>query len=429
MSVDPWSERVEPEAIARTVVMLRSAGWLDDEVPAVLVHDLPRLRARVEQLQASFPAHALHAAAIKANPVLAILRELCHAGLGLEAASWEEVALAQAAGCAPDRIVFDSPAKTRAELRRSLEQGVRLNLDSLDELQRVAELQPGPRARVGLRINPVIGAGSIAITSVGDRSSRFGVPWPGSAEPLVEPFVAHPWLDGLHVHAGSQGCTIEMLVTAVRRVLELRRAIELRLGEPRIRWLDIGGGLPTDYGRGLETPGLSQYVAALRRELPELFGDELQIVTEFGRALQVGCGFAVSRVEYVKRIDGRRLATIHLGADLLPRTAYLPDDWPHELLVLDADGAPKTGEPEPWTVLGPLCFAGDVVARDRLLPPIEEGDHVVIRDVGGYTIGMWSRHCSRGMPPVLGLSELDQAPVVLRAKESAADIVRFWRGP
>lgn len=425
---DPWQRRLGPERIGATVQALLAGGWLDDRRPAVLVHDLDLMRARAEGLRERFPATALHAVAIKANPVLAILRELVDAGLGLEAASWEEVELARAAGCAPACIVYDSPAKTRTELREALDAGVRLNLDNLDELRRVAELQPPPGAMVGLRINPAVGGGAIASTSVAGRGSRFGVPLPDSPQALVEPLRQHPWLTGLHVHVGSQGCPLPLLTTAVRLALELRQALHERLGYAQIRWIDIGGGLPTDYGQDGDIPHLGQYVDALRQQTPALFTDDVQIVTELGRALQAGCGFAVSRVEYVKEVDGRRLATVHVGADLLLRTAYAPADWPHELLVLDPAGRPRGGSLEPWTIVGPLCFAGDVIARDRPLPPIAEGDLVVVRDTGGYTLGMWSRHCSRGMPEVLGLRGDPPALSLqsLRPRETAQDIVSFW---
>jgi diaminopimelate decarboxylase len=422
---DPW-QRLGPARIEAAVRALLESGRLRDDAPAVLVHDLDLMEARARALVRCFPANALHAVAIKANPVVAILRPLVEAGLGLEAASWEEVELARAAGCPPARIVLDSPAKTRTELHRALALGVRLNLDNLGELARVAELGPPAHAEVGLRLNPAVGSGAIASTSVAARGSRFGVPWPASPEALVPLFEQHPWLVGLHVHVGSQGCPLPLLVEAARLVAELRDALHQRLGRAQIRWIDIGGGLPTDYGRDAAVPSLDEYVDALRREVPSLFRPDVQLVTELGRALQAGCGFAVSRVEYLKEVDGRRLATVHVGADLLPRTAYAPADWPHELLVLDPEGRPRAGEPGPWTVLGPLCFAGDVIARDRPLPAIAEGDLVVVRDTGGYTLGMWSRHCSRGIPEVVGLRGEPPCLHVLRRRETAQDVVRFW---
>lgn len=139
-SADPW-QRLDAARIGAAVRALLAGGWLDDERPAVLVHDLDLVQARARALAAAFPEGALHAVAIKASPVVAILRALVDAGMGLEAASWEEVELARAAGCAPERIVYDSPAKTRTELRRALALGVRLNVDNL------RARPPGPPAR------------------------------------------------------------------------------------------------------------------------------------------------------------------------------------------------------------------------------------------------------------------------------------------
>jgi diaminopimelate decarboxylase len=428
-ALSPWARRVDEARISAAVRAVLAAGHLGDESPAVVLHDLDLLAARLERLVAQFPASALHAVAIKANPVLRILERVVAGGAGLEAASWEEVELARAAGCEPGRIVYDSPAKTTADLARALALGVRINVDNVEELTRLDTLAPGPGARVGLRINPAVGAGMIAATSVGDRGARFGVPWPGSAAALAPLFAPRPWLRGLHVHVGSQGSPMAHLVAAARRAMDVRAAVHEALGYPQIDVVDLGGGVPTDYGfRSPPPANVDDYEAALRREVPELFEGDVMIVTELGRAVQVGCGVALSRVEYVKRPSDRDVAVIHLGADFMVRTAYTPEAWPHEIVVLQPDGTPKTGPRHPWTIVGPLCFAGDVVAADRPLPAIEPGDLVAIRDVGGYTMGMWSRHCSRGLPPVLGL--LGEPPVVvtLRARETAADVVAFWRG-
>ena len=70
------------------------------------------------------------------------MTSVVEAGAGLECASIEEVELSLAAGCAPERIIFDSPAKTTAELRFALERGIHLNLDNFGELERVRALRP-----------------------------------------------------------------------------------------------------------------------------------------------------------------------------------------------------------------------------------------------------------------------------------------------
>ncbi|MEM9042884.1 MAG: diaminopimelate decarboxylase, partial [Actinomycetota bacterium] len=77
-----------------------------------------------------------------------------------------------------------------------------------------------------------------------------------------------------------------------------------------------------------------------------------------------------------------------------------------------------------WTVAGPLCFAGDVIGRNVPLGDVEPGDRVVIHDVGAYTYSMWSRHCSRSMPAVIGVR--DDAVTQLRMPERPEDIARMW---
>ena len=422
-----WSESIPPKAIEAVTLTALARGVIAGHDRAVIFHDLQRMRARLGELAEYFPAHGLHAVAIKANPVVEILKEAVAAGAGLEAASFEEVCIALAAGASPERIVFDSPAKTTEELAEALALGVIVNADNFDELERIDALlaRTGSASLIGLRINPMVGAGSIGITSVADGGSKFGVDIDSERDAICASFERYPWLRGLHAHIGSQGCSIDLLVAGAQRLDELAREIDAICGEERLAFVDIGGGLSTAYDDDDTAPDIEDYALALGETVPALFEGRRLLITEFGRALQAGCGFALSRVEYVKRLEGTPLAVIHLGADMLMRPVYLPGQWKHRFLVLDSDGHLKTGDASPWTIAGPLCFAGDIVARETPLPPIEVGDFVVVRDIGAYTLSMWSRHCSRGMPKVLGFCGADQVRV-LRRSETPADVARFW---
>ncbi len=418
-----WNERTSLGS-ASSVLRAALAKGLLEGVDAAVFHDTGRVRARLGELRTLFPPGTLHAVAIKANPLVELLRVMVGEGAGLEAASFEEVELALAAGCPPERLVYDSPAKTTAEIERALALGVHLNADNFVEIARIARVwSPASQSRVGLRVNPLVGAGSISITSVANRSSKFGVPIDAEEE-ILGAFAAHPFLTALHVHVGSQGMPLERLTEGVGRVWRLGEAIEKRVGPGRIGVFDLGGGLPVAYRDADRVPSIGDYVGALREAVPGLFSSGKRLITEFGRAIHATAGWAASRVEYVKQAGEERQAVIHLGADLLVRRAYLPAEWHHDLAVLDAEGRPKQGELAPWTVVGPLCFAGDVVSRGVLLPPIEPGDFVVIHDVGAYTMSMWSRHCSRALPLVVGYDGDDLS--VLKERETAADVVSFW---
>lgn len=404
-SVGPNLGRWPVDAVIAAWQRARAAGLPVE--PAALFVDLDRLDARFDALRAAFPSGTLHAPAIKAQPALAILRHLVARGAGLEAASWEEVQLALAAGCAPDRVLFDSPAKTRAELHAAAEAGIRLNVDSLEELARVTPLAP---AHVLVRVDPNVGAGRIEALSTSVLPGRFGVPL--GELPELPSFV-----EGLHVHVGSQGMALERQAEGVARVETVRK----RLGLPV---LDVGGGLSVPFRAGDPAPTVSEWAAALFAAAPSL--REAALITEIGRWLHAPTGAVVTRVEYTRDTPAGRLGVMHVGADLMLRAVYRPEDWWHEVEIRGPDGDP-VHRPLVSTILaGPLCFGGDLVVRDRRLPRVEEGDLVVICDTGAYTLGMWSRHCSRSVPALIGAANGETE--LLRSRETAEDLVRFWGG-
>ncbi|MCO4747940.1 MAG: diaminopimelate decarboxylase [Proteobacteria bacterium] len=399
--------RCPVEAVPEALQAAREAGlW---PVKAALFHDLDGLRGRISALQAAFPDDTLHAVAIKANPVIEVLRTIVATGAGLEAASWEEVQCAVAAGCPADRIVFDSPAKTDDELRQSLALGVWINADNDQELERLQALGAPGNARVGLRVNPQLGEGSIAMTSTVGRKSKFGVPLQRAPE-LLKRF---PFLSGLHVHTGSQGVGLALLEQAALAVAEVVEAHGLE-------WIDIGGGIPVRYRDDAPMPPTFAAWAKAVASIPS----HIKVLTEVGRSVHAPTGWALSEVVCTKQIDGRETLVIHLGADLLLRRVYRAEQWDHEFVLLNPDGTPKQGPERPSQIAGPLCFSGDLLALDRPLPGAEPGDLLMIRDTGAYTLSMWSRHCSRGLPPSIGY-ERDGARL-LHAGEQPEQVVDFW---
>ena len=423
--MNAFNRRLSLEEAAAIIQSAKTSGLLRGASSAIF-HHLGLMRDRIAELRASFPKNSLHTVAIKANPVVEILREIVKMDVGLEAASIEEVALAIVAGCPAERIVFDSPAKTVSEIRQALEWGVHLNANSFDELERVAAAQKLLKSSscVGLRVNTAVGRGAIKLTSVAAANSQFGVSLQSDLHKIILAFKNHRWLTGLHTHVGSQGYHLELLVEAVARIAALRREIRGQV-EKRVSYVDIGGGMPTSYRNGDVAPTPGEYRALLQQRSPDLFVDDVCLITEFGRAIHANCGIAASRVEYVR--PSQQLAFIHLGADFLLRPVYQPDNWQHELFVVDGQGVPKLGSPRPITVVGPLCFAGDIISSEVMLPPIEAGDWILIRDVGAYTLSIWSRHCSRAIPVVLGYEPGRHDSLrVLREAETIDDITRFW---
>ncbi|MDY7000650.1 MAG: diaminopimelate decarboxylase [Thermodesulfobacteriota bacterium] len=428
-------KQINPLDMAETLGQALEKGLVTERDTSVVFYDLTLLKDRIERLLSLFPKSALHAIAIKANPLLRVLEYMRglseDSRLGLEAASLPELTLALRAGYGPREIVFDSPAKTTEEIEFALAHGVHLNIDNLQELKRVDALvrqqAKRPKGSFGIRVNPQVGPGSIAATSVAGEYCKLGVPLSAHQKEIMDAFARFDWLKGIHIHIGSQGCGLDLLIHGVETAYAFARKINARLGAGRVRIFDIGGGLPVSYKDRDNTPGFADYVKGLKTSCPGLFEDEFQLITEFGRAVHAGAGFTASRVEYVKPERNIRTAIVHVGADMFLRKCYNPEDWHHEVSVTDAKAGLKTETAAPYNIAGPLCFAGDILAREIPLPEIQQGDWVLIHDTGAYTLSMWSRYNSRPMPLVLGFErEPGRVFQVLKKRESIQDVIAFW---
>lgn len=397
---------------------------------AVVFYDFDVLDNRLDYLEQAFPPETLHAVAMKSNPLFQVLQHIGRRRFGLEAASWEEVVLAHRAGLPSNHLVFDSPVKTRREITWCNDHtpGIHLNINTLQELQRIPADTP---MSVGLRINPLVDPGSPDVYNVSTAASKFGIPvtqW----DAIVEAAVAHPFIRGLHLHIGSEMSRLDVHAQAVAKILDLAEAIQQARSEAGreepITFIDIGGGFPAHYGKGNQ-PDLSDYLHFLRKHAPALFTD-YRIITEFGRFVHAHTAWLLSDIEYVLEGSAAQpdVPIIHCGADLLLREIYQPGAPEHQLSVLDAQGHPKTNEPWPAHLAGPLCFAGDYLARGATLPRMREGDKIVVADIGANSFSMWSRHCSRVFPKVIGYSQKAGTIQILKEREKVEDVVGFWGG-
>lgn len=391
------------------------AGYLDDEQALAAFVDTTSLAGTIASLHQAFPSHFTHTFAAKANSMSSALALVKDLGMGCEVASPGELEQALRAGFEASDIVYDEPVKTTRGLRDVLQRGIGLNIDNFQEYERVQSLLADidSSSRIGFRINPQVGAGSITAMSTATPTSKFGVALEdeGNRNSIIDRYRNSPWLTSLHTHVGSQGCGLDLMVAGIRKTVDLAGEINAAIGEQQVELIDIGGGLPVNFDGDEVIPTFAEYADVLRAAVPELFTGEYAAKTEFGRTIYAKNGFIATRIEYTKSSAGRRIALSHAGAQIATRTVFMPEHWKIRLSVFDSAGQAKAGPLVEQDVAGPLCFAGDMVATGRMLPLIEPGDYVVLHDTGAYYFSNPFYYNTLAAPAVYGVEKNDDSSV------------------
>jgi diaminopimelate decarboxylase len=353
--------------------------------------------------------------AVKANGNGALLRLLAGLGAGADIVSGFEMQAALRAGFPRERIVFAGVGKTEAELALGLREGIGdFNAESEEELTHLAAMaaRMGRTARVSLRVNPDIDPRSHPYISTGLRENKFGVDIAKAPE-ILRRVRALPALRvaGLQCHIGSQITDLDPLAEAAREVADLSRQL-LAEGFP-LETIDLGGGLGVDYEHG----GLPDPEALAARVLPALAGLPLLLLLEPGRSLVARAGALVTRVLYRKENRGKRFLIVDAAMNDLVRPAL------YQAFHRIEPVAPAREGEERVDVVGPVCETGDFLARDRALPPVEEGELLAVLDAGAYGFCMSSNYNMR--PRAAEVLVDGGSARLVRRRESFDDLVRL----
>ncbi|GAA2582561.1 diaminopimelate decarboxylase [Streptomyces tubercidicus] len=387
------------------------------------VLDEDEVRHRCRAYLRAFPDAEVYYAA-KAFLCRAMVRWVQEEGLGLDVCSAGELELAVTTGFPPERIVLHGNAKSPADLRAALRLGVgRIVIDSTSEIARLAAAVPaGSRQKVLIRVVPGIAAGGHAKIRTGTDDQKFGLSIAdGSAQHAIARVLGQPRLEltGLHCHLGSQITTVKPYLSAVRRLIGLLARVREHHGVT-LPELDLGGGHGVAYCPGEPALDLASLGTKIRAELAggcAAAGLPVpRLAVEPGRAIAGPAGVVLYRVLSVKRTGSHTFVAVDGGMSDNPRPALYGVRYAPRLV-----GRASAAAPEPVTVVGRHCEAGDVLAPDAQLPgDIRPGDLLAVPVAGAYHLSMASGYNLVGRPPVIAVTE-GRARLLVR-RESLADI-------
>ena len=332
------------------------------------VTDLDRASANASAWADALPG-ALVAYAVKANPDPALLRRLAVDGFGFEVVGPVELALALRAGAPPERIVVNGVGQTDADLADALASGALVNAETLGALD---ALLAGPSdGRIGLRINPALDAETHPHLATGSAGAKFGIALDELPEALARADRAGRRLASIGAHIGSAIVDPEPF----GRLASLLGGLADRAGIERV---DLGGGFGGDP---------SGWAALVRPHV-----DPHRLIVEPGRSVVANAGWLLTRVV-------RDRASGHLVTDAgmteLIRPMLYGAAHPVRLLSPGAALPPRSS----WTLSGPVCEAGDILARDvDLGAAAGEGSLLAIGEAGAYGVAMASNYNGRLRP-------------------------------
>jgi diaminopimelate decarboxylase len=405
-------------------------GLLIDDVPLNRIADIvgtpswvysaSSMRRRYRSLAAALADAGLDSHvhyAVKANDRLAVLRLFAGEGAGADVVSEGELRRACEAGIPADRIVFSGVGKSERELRLALAEDIaQINVESAEELDMLSILATGMgrTARVALRVNPDVDAGTHGKITTGRAQDKFGIPYTDAAA-LYHHAASLTGIQpvGIAVHIGSQILSLAPYRAAYGRVAALVRTLR-SAGQP-VAVVDCGGGLGIPY-RNEPSPGPAALAGAIGSALRKL---DVRIVVEPGRWLVGAAGVLLASVVLAKHTQGSRFVVLDAAMNDLVRPAMY-DAW-HGIVPVSAVDA--VARVTPADVVGPVCESGDTFARNRLLPPLAAGARVAILDAGAYGSVMSSAYNAR--PAAAEVMVDGSAWSVIRGRQTHRDL---WQG-
>ncbi len=357
---------------------------------------------------------------VKANTNIHILKLALEEGLNCDAMSPGEITMLLKAGFPKDRIFFVPNNVSEEELKFAVKEGIMTSLDSLSQLEAFGEVAPGHKCAV--RINPGVGAGHHEKVVTAGKKTKFGIQ--ESDIPKIHEIAAkyNLTIAGINQHIGSGFLDPEPYLHAVSNLLRIAR------GFKDLEFIDFGGGYGIPYHKLDDQPEfpMEAFKKALEPILDEFvkdYGKAPLFKSEPGRYCVAEGSVILGRVHATKENNEKFYAGTDVGMNVLVRPSMY-DSW-HDIEVLRDGKVVKRDNLKEITVVGNICESGDILAKDRQLPPFQKGDLACILDTGAYGYSMCSSYNSRPRPAEVMVTKEGRVELI-RKRETIEDLMRLF---
>ncbi|MCK8096181.1 type III PLP-dependent enzyme [Pseudoalteromonas sp. 1CM17D] len=334
----------------------------------LMVLDCDAIRRQYRALKHALPGVVLHFA-LKPLPHAAVVRTLLDESASFDLATSGEVDLVASQGVPSERTIHTHPIKRDSDIRDALAYGCTVFVvDNINELEKFIAYKDQAEILVRLSFRNK--------DAFADLSKKFGCSPEAAIDIISLAQQLGIRIKGLSFHVGSQSPNPTKYVEAINASAKVVKQVA-ELGLPALSTLDIGGGFPVPYSA--DVLPIDVFCAPINIALAQL-PETMQIIAEPGRFI------VASSVTSVASVMGQ--------ATREGKTWYYLDDGVYGSfsgLMFDEaaypiDSAKQDGERFESVLAGPTCDSIDVISDSIMLPKLNNGDLIISRMMGAYTL-------------------------------------------
>lgn len=363
----------------------------EDYPDSAYVYDLKIVERNCSNVQKTFEKfNVLYS--MKANPNISILQTIKRMGIGIDAASKEEVDIAYKCGFIAQQIFYSSPGKSEKDITESIDRCI-IIADSIGEVERICEIAKERKTEldIGIRIN-VENADikNNAFEIMSGIPTKFGIRLEQLIKAIEICSTCMVNIVGIHVYFGSQILSENVIKQNIYQILECARKTLKMLD---LEFVNIGGGFGIPY-KNEEPLDLMKIIDnKISEGVYELLKKGVICNLELGRYLVANAGVFVSRVNDIKDDGNTKYIVLSAGMNGFFRPIFTSEFYMLRKLGLVG------GEREKVTVVGNLCTPLDQYYKDYLMERLEVGDMVIFENAGAYGYSMsMLKFCSHSEP-------------------------------
>lgn len=355
---------------------------------------------------------------MKANSNLSLLRIAREEGLHADAMSPGEIFVLYKAGFKSDEIFYICNNVSNEEMLYAINRNIIVSIDSLSQLEVFGKIAPGKK--VCVRLNPGVGAGHHEKVVTAGKKTKFGINLDkiDRIKSIAKKY--NLTICGINQHIGSLFMSGDNYTESVENVLSQAKKFD------NLEFVDFGGGFGIPYKKQegqprLELRQFGQKLGKIFTKFSKEYGKNIMFRIEPGRYIVAESGILLGKV-YTKKSNYEKL---YIGTDLGFNVLLRPVmyDSHHEVEIYRNGELIKDSKTENVSIVGNICETGDILANERDLPIIEEGDIIGAMDAGAYGYSMCSNYNNRLRPVEILIKENGQTSII-RRRDTLEDLLQ-----